>query len=216
MVPGDILDISEKVCDGVVTFDSTYVVTVHESELPRLVRLTQKADTVNRFTKWCYELQIQTNEGDAGVQVIEAETGSGASFMDTDDDYGIEYVDVNFDGYLDIKLFNFTTPAGRIFGYDIYLFDQEQKSFEYSAAFTHVFEGSLIEINEADKEIVSFSRRGCANECWVETAYRMEESLPVKYRRKSQWDTDQCESGFILKEEKLVDGELKVVKDECI
>lgn len=215
MIPNHVIEAYGQACDGVVTFDSTYVISVHEAELPHHVRLIQKEDTTSRLTKQCYELQIRDTQNNAPVRVIEAEARSSFQFMMPEEYPGIEYVDINFDMYLDIKMYNSRSPNGANAGYDIYLFNPDERTFVRSEEFSKIIYGAWVELRDTHKEITSYSSIGCFHNCWIETTYRVNNGVPSVYKRKSQMDTEDCASGFTLIEEEIVDGELKMVNEEC-
>lgn len=215
-VASDMAEASENDCGGFVTFDSTYVITVHETELPQQVRLIQREDTTRSYTKQCYELHIQGSQKDAAIKVMKAEAGSSFRQMYVGDYPGIEFIDVNFDDYLDIKMFNFITPTGASGGFDIYLFDQEKTTFIDSPEFSRVFEGTSFELKEATKEIVSYSSfGGCCQYYWHENTYQIRNGLPYAIIRKEGGDSEDCPSGSFLIEEQLIDGEWKRIGETC-
>ncbi len=99
----------------------------------------------------------------------------------------------------------------------IYLFDQEKQRFTYSDDFSDIFHGAWIEVEGERRQITSLSITGCFHNCWIETTYSIVNGLPIVSERRIQEDSDECPTGFfLLREEKLANEALVVVKEKCV
>lgn len=140
-------------CRGIITFDSSYVVHVCSSLPNYYVRLIEREDTTERYKRWFYEFRIQRSVNDTLFQDICGESDSPFDDMNEDDYPGIQFVDLNFDGYLDIKMFDNQAANGVNSGYAAYLFSPIAQKFYRSEQFSDILGGYSVELDPAKKEI---------------------------------------------------------------
>jgi hypothetical protein len=93
----------------------------------------------------------------------------------------MEAVDINFDGYKDLSLRTCQGATGNQC-WDYFLFNSNNKHFEYSAEFSAT-DGQPSKNN---KEIRSFYKLGCAGLCYVERIYKVENNKPMLIRETKQ------------------------------
>jgi len=201
-------------CRGKIIFDSLYVVSVNKS-LPRYyIRLVEREDTAEAYRSWYYEFQIQQSISGPAFQDICGESFSSFDEMDNDDYPGIEFVDLNFDGYLDIKMFNDRAANGVNSGYAVYLFDPVAQRFSYSQQFSDIMGGYSIELDSTKQEITSSGELGCMGGCWSIDTYKVVADSLVLIKRVHQ---DQQHPGeFVLIKEQMINGILTVTSKEKV
>ncbi len=203
-------------CVGAVTCDSTFVVTVHRSLPPFHCRLIEREDTTRKYTSWSYEIQV-FQEGSANhTQVICGKSRSPFDMMSLEEYPGIEFLDVNFDGYLDIKMFNNRAMNGVNAGYAIYLFRPQNRSFAYSEIYSGVFGGTSFNLDPAKKEIRSAGELGCMGRCWSEDTYKVQGDTLILIKSIHQDQDDDNPGGFVLIKEEMIGGKMTVVSKEKV
>jgi|GEM_PF-4940798 len=155
-------------CTGKIVSDSSYTVNIHKSLPPFVIRHIEKERTEGGgIYGWCYELHIQVTEQDSLLKF----TGESMNVWGSKN---IQFVDVNFDNYLDIKILNAESFNGVNAGFAIYLYDRVNGAFAYHSRFSDIFGGSYAKFDADKKEIFVSGDLGCMGECWSARTYRVE------------------------------------------
>lgn len=126
------------------------------------------------------------------------------AFNNMMDTMGLHVVDVNFDGYKDVIIFNDYGGAHSNSWYDCWLWDAETSSFVTSESFTAICNPAL----DPEKKYI-YSSGGSGAEFWGGSVYRfingefvMTDNLDGSWRR--------------VVESRYVDGEMKVVREVAL
>lgn len=197
-------------CSGKITFDSLYVVSVDKSLPKYYIRLVEREDTTGGYTSWYYEFRIQHSINGPVFQDICGESFSSFDEMDDEDYPGIEFVDLNFDGYLDIKMFDDRAANGVNAGYAAYLFNPATERFSHSRQFSEILGGYDIELDSTKKEITSSGELGCMGGCWSIDTYKVVGDSLVLIKRVHQDQDEEHPGKFVLIKEQMVNGVLTV------
>jgi hypothetical protein len=208
--------LSPNTCKGSVTYDSTIVVSINKSLPDFYIHLVEREDTSGEFSEWNYELSFSTSLNGPVTQTICDESGSPFTMMEEEQYPGIEFIDLNFDGYLDIKMFNNRAANGVNAGYAAYLFDSLTRQFIHSETFSDILGGTGIELDSAKHEITSTGELGCLGGCWSIDTYKVQGDALILIGREHQ-DQDMDHPGdFLLIKEEMLNGSLTVVSKERV
>lgn len=203
-------------CRGKVTFDSVYVVRVSPALATYYLRLIEREDTTGEYTSWNYELRIRRFVEGPILQDICGESGSPFDFMAPDEYPGIEFADLNFDGFPDIKMFNNRAANGINAGYAAYLFNPATEKFSYNEQFSDILGGTGIELDPVKKEITSSGELGCLGRCWSIDTYKVIGDSLILIRRIEQEQDDRHPGEFILVKQEMRNGVLTTISKEKV
>jgi hypothetical protein len=208
--------LSQNICKGSITYDSTLVVSINKSLPKYYVHLIEREDTSGEYNEWNYTLSFRISANGPITQTICDESGSPFTMMEVEKYPGIEFIDLNFDGYLDIKMFNNRAANGVNAGYAAYLFDPLTRQFIHSESFSDILGGTGIELDSEKHEITSSGELGCLGGCWSIDTYKVQGDTLILIRREHQ-DQDMDHPGdFLLIREEMLNGILTVVSKEKI
>lgn len=133
------------------------------------------------------------------------------------DTMGLHVVDVNFDGYKDVIILNSFGGAHSNSRYDCWLWDTKTSSFIYSKSFTEICNPAI----DWDKQCIYSSGGSGADDHdysiyqYINGQFVISNNLHwnVSSSAKSQGDKIITAVGIYVKEEKLVKGKMKTVRD---
>jgi len=124
-----------------------------------------------------------------------------------------QFYDVNFDGYLDLRMVSFKYNYYD-FSYDYYLYNPEEKKFQFSEEFTSVCNNATIDSKQKTIQLTSTTVRDCGY-CWEEKTYRVENNLPVLSQLViSELETINGVSKWKLTTKRNIKGTMKIVHTE--
>ncbi len=216
LCPNPSIAANADTCRGQITFDSTYVISVNKS-LPRYyIRLIEREDTSGKYTGWNYELLIRTKLNGPIEQSICGQSDSPFDMMSDEEYPGIQFIDLNFDDYLDIKIFNNRAANGVNAGYAAYLFSSHSHSFNYSQAFSEILGGTGIELDSSKHEIISSGELGCMGGCWSTDTYQVHNDSLILIKSVHQDQDPEHPGKFILVTEELRGGKLIVISKKSV
>ena len=214
--PNPCIAANADTCRGQITFDSTYVISVNKSLPKYYIRLIEKEDTSGEYTEWKYELLLRTKLNGPIEQSICGESDSPFDMMSDEEYPGIQFIDLNFDDYLDIKMFNNRSANGVNAGYAVYLFSPLNHGFKYSKAFSAILGGTGINLNPSKHEIISSGELGCMGGCWSTDTYKVQDDSLILIKRVHQ-DRDPNNPGkFILITEEMRNGKLIIISKKGV
>ena len=203
-------------CRGHITFDSTYVISINKSLPKYYISLIEREDTSGKYTGWNYELLFRTEVNGQIEQSICGESDSPFDMMSDEEYPGIQFIDLNFDDYLDIKMFNNRSANGVNAGYAVYLFSPLNHGFKYSKAFSAILGGTGINLNPSKHEIISSGELGCMGGCWSTDTYKVQDDSLILIKRVHQ-DRDPNNPGkFILITEEMRNGKLIIISKKGV
>ncbi len=124
----------------------------------------------------------------------------------------IELIDINFDGYLDVKLVSGESPAYADQSYRFWLFDQKKHRYFYNEEFSNIY-GQLV-TDSLSKTITCTFRETCSV-CITQDVYKISNNHLKLIEH--QWDEriGEDENGVMTVKttiEKLIKGKMTVVK----
>ncbi len=118
-----------------------------------------------------------------------------------------EFLDVNFDGYLDIRFVDNIDMAANT-SYHYWIFDKQMKKYVFNKSFSEVLINEL-NIDSINHTIQSTCRIGCAGRCESVYVYRVEsEKLILVEQSIDSEEYVNDELQIITKHYKLVNGEM--------
>jgi len=121
---------------------------------------------------------------------------------------GIEFEDINFDGYQDIKIRVYAGATGNE-GFSYVLYDPGTKAFKINKDFAGLNRPHLI---PDKKQFATHSNMGSAGAEFVDEIYEIRNNKPVLIRSITQ--RYLYDKGYLLRTEKeLTNGKLKVVRE---
>jgi hypothetical protein len=202
-------------CRGSVTCDTTFLVNIHSSLPPYRVRMIEREDRSDGYPTWCYEIRAQ-RDTDSSPQVLIGKSISSFGDMTEEEYPGIQFIDLNFDGYQDIKMFNARAANGVNAGYAVYLFGPIDKMFHYSAKFSEILAGTAFGIDASKHLIYSEGELGCMGRCWSKETYKVAGDSLILIKRISQGQNSEHPGEFVLTVEELVSGKLAVVSKKIV
>jgi hypothetical protein len=206
--PNTVSAFNSDSCKGRITYDSTLIVSINKSLPNFFVHLIEREDTSEEYTEWSYELSFRMGNDKEIMQTICGESDSPFDMMDEYEYPGIEFIDLNFDGYFDIKMFNGRSVNGINAGYSAYLFNPSGRHFIYSEAFSEILAGTGIEINSYKHEITVTGELGCLGLCWSTNTYKVQGDTLILIRSVHQDQDIEHPGDFLLIKEELIDGKL--------
>lgn len=142
-------------------------------------------------------MEIVRATGDRRVQVLEEP--SGVCFFGPESFLGVK--DLNFDGNLDLKILTSSGSGGQ--NYDCWLYDPTQDRFVFNLDLTNV---GNPEPNPETGEINADGRK------WSSRYRYINGKLTLVWNRSEEWRSQ----GLFEVTEELIDGEMRVVKEELL
>ncbi len=122
----------------------------------------------------------------------------------------ISVVDINFDGYTDIKIKSYVTVHGSS-GFNYFLYTPDSNKFIFNQDFSDL-DGDLTLSNEL-KEIYT-SDYSWQDETWTKWTYKVLNNKPILFTIKTEHVyTEDNKQKFHTVIERLINGEMKVIKD---
>lgn len=122
----------------------------------------------------------------------------------------ISFVDINFDGYTDIKIKSLVSVQGQS-DYSFYLYNPGSNNFIYNKEFSNLC--CNLSLDYKSKEI-SISDYTWQDETWKKWTYKVIDNKPTLYTIQTEHVyTEDNKQKFRTIIEKLINGEMKVVKD---
>jgi hypothetical protein len=190
-------------CTGNIVRDNKIMVAIHPSLPKYSIRL------IDRETR-CYKLIILDGNSRDTIQVIE-DYHDGIDFPeeDSEDEKAVEFVDVNFDGYLDLKVLDNQGNTTNV-SYKLWIFNPQRKVFEYDEQISELL-GCNPSIDPSSKTFTTGGVLGCVGMCYSWNTYKFIDGKPVLIERESQdyqEDVKTKQSYFVRTLEMLVDGKL--------
>ncbi len=199
---------------GVLIRDSTFVVQVNASLKPFYVHLTEREDTTDGYTRWYHEFRVSQDTLGDSAQIINLESNFPFTSLTDGDSPGIEFVDANFDGFKDIKVFGYQ-PIDASKCYDIYLFRPLQNKFVYWEPFPHAFCGDKFSFDTDNKQIQR-SAWWLVVGLWSEETYKVQgDTLILIEKILHQPDTDHPGEFLLIKQE-MVNDTLTIVSKQRV
>ena len=190
-------------CEGQIKIDSTYLVEINQ-KLPKYkLRLRVYDDN-------CYNIYIfKENEKDT-IQVINYGF-LGSSFLNDD----FEILDANFDGYLDLKIFEMSGNTTNKM-YVFWLFNPQTGLFQFADKYSNSI-GTNTYIDNENKEIRTGGFTGCAGGCFHFDTYRIINGKRVLIKREYQELAENQPEGnnltiYVRTLEELVNGKMVITK----
>lgn len=202
-------------CTGTVTFDSVYAVSISQSLPSYRIRLIERADTSTEYPRWTYEITISQEATQPSAQVICGESNDQFWLVGMDKYPGIEFIDLNFDGFKDIKMFMAMSANGTNKGYDAYVFDPAKRIFTHHAQLSEILDGTFVKLDPQKRRITTGGRGGCGPECWDETTYEVRGDSLVLVREESQDRNAETDELYHVVRE-VINGVLTVVSREKV
>jgi hypothetical protein len=121
-----------------------------------------------------------------------------------------KFIDVNFDGYLDIRMVSFQDNFGN-FSYDYLLFNPEQSKYLFNEEFTDVCNNAEIDASKKQIRVTSTTEKDCPC-CWQQNTYRVQNNHPQLYQTiTSELVTVNGVSKQKQTTERLVKGKMTIV-----
>jgi hypothetical protein len=202
---------------GLITYDTSFVQQINKSLPEYRIRLIEGEDSTADLDKCFYEIHIQHDVDDSIGQIIKAKASIDYDLVDSKHLSDIEFVDMNFDGYLDIKMLNAMSMNGVNVGFAIYLFNPRNSQFIYNDRFSEILGGYSYSLNSSDSTITSEGELGCMGHCFSRDTYKITGDSLLLIRSILQ---DQDASGnpdkYLLTKKELVNGVLTVVKQDTV
>jgi hypothetical protein len=122
----------------------------------------------------------------------------------------ISFIDINFDGYTDIKIKSLVTVHGSS-AFNYFLYNQDSNNFIYNQYFSEL-DGDL-SLNNELKEIYT-SDYTWQDETWTKWTYKVLNNKPILYTIKTEHVyTEDNKQKFHTVIEQLINGEMKVITD---
>ena len=75
-------------------------------------------------------------------------------------EFSFEFIDINFDGYQDLKFFDFTSPNGQSHAYKYWLFNNETGKFIYNENYSYKLAGIDVCIDSSINMIIVYFKSG--------------------------------------------------------
>jgi hypothetical protein len=185
-------------CNGKIDYDTTIIVKVHSSLPACHIRLTEKEfkaeHSTGIYTDWCYEIRIRKDNCKHEAQYICGKSLSSFQQKYGGGDSDIEFIDYNFDGYIDIGMYSGCSANGMNKRFDIFLFDRMKETFLYSKEFSKILSGTYYEIDPTKREIESAGESGCMGQWWSRNTYRVVNGLeePARMEKMATATTTFC------------------------
>jgi hypothetical protein len=193
-------------CTGEIKIDTVYEERVHPTYPIYQFHLVA-------YYSDCYKLYILNLKANQQIQIIEDQTQTDF-FEDNKYEFkkAIEFIDINFDGYLDIKVFEAENQFN--ISYRLWIFDPNLNKFIFDEPLTRLVGGNL-NIDVDSKTIKTGGTGGCVGMCYEWDTYQFNSKKLILIEREKQERFDTPDNGsytFVRTLEKLIDGKLKIVK----
>jgi hypothetical protein len=202
---------------GIITLDTTYILKLNQSLPFYRVRLVEGEDSTYEIVNY-YKIYIQYDLSDSIIQTMIGESPPdvySSVFAEYPDD--IEFIDINFDGFLDIIKVNGVSANGMNKSFAVYLFNHWDKLFYYNEKISTILGGSYYSLNSDDSTIFSAGGTGCLGHCYSQETYKVTGDTLVLIRREHQTRDDNGNpENFIRTEEELVNGVLTIVSQDTV
>jgi len=191
--------------------DSCYVPAVRDSTYRVLVHPGMKTYFLHLVAgEFCFKLFVLRGNDFDTVQVIN-DFAEGLRRKDNEFAKELEVVDVNFDGYADLKIYSGESANGMNTGYRFYVFQPDSGSFRFDEHLTEVLGCNPI-IDTKEKIITTGGSNGCVGMCYSNDTYKfIRGKLTLIEEEKQEW-TDDNSGRYVRTLEKLQNGIMKVVK----
>jgi len=123
-----------------------------------------------------------------------------------------ELIDINCDGYLDVKLVSGESPAYADQSYHFWIFDQKEHRYMYNEEFSNIY--GDFDVDSVNKTITCTFREKCSM-CTTQDVYKISNNHPILIEH--QWDEQigEDDNGVTTVKttiERLINGKMTVVK----
>jgi hypothetical protein len=198
-----------------VRLDTTITVSVHRSLPKYYIHITEAdvpPDTDEPAMEFMnYEVVVRSRADGLPLQTIKEGalgTFDDASAHDTGPVPGIDFRDVNFDGYLDVEIWGGGSDAS----WAIYLFSPQKRQFLKSEELSRL---GYLDLDPGKKEFSSFYQGSCSA-CWVTATYKVEGDKYILIRRETEEPDYEHPGSMLVIKEELINGVLTQVSKESI
>ena len=106
----------------------------------------------NQYSHSFYTVNIYKDSISNLMQTISDSTNGGFSFQYPE--FGMEFIDINFDGNLDLKFYDYMSADGQSFRYKYWLFNKKADKFIYNKDFTAKLSGTEVYIDSIKNMII--------------------------------------------------------------
>ena len=126
-----------------------------------------------------------------------------------------QFVDVNFDGYLDMRLVDFRDDRSN-FVYMYYVFDPKRHIFTVNGELSELFSsGAKFDYRNKQFTVTSMTSSLCDGDCWEENTYSVVNNHPILQKQViSELEKYNNSTRRKLTTKKSVNGVMKVVNVE--
>jgi hypothetical protein len=124
-----------------------------------------------------------------------------------------KFLDVNFDGYLDMRLLDIRDDRGN-FGYCYYLFDPQKRVFVFNQEFSHLIAtGANFDYSKKQFTTSWITDKFCEGNCWEEKTFGVKNNHPVLLEQVISGIEENGKSRRrIITTKQNIDGIMKTVK----
>jgi hypothetical protein len=201
-------------CTGSIVVDTSYSIQINPS-LPiyEVHLLGRDSKDKEGYIHHCYEITISNKNNESEVGVLIGFPSSSFDFQSEEEYPGLSFIDANFDGYLDIKMYDGVSANGQNTAYNFYIFNPKTLKYIYDKPFSEKY-GCNSYIDTSAKEIHTSGIIGCAGNCYVNEVYRSINGQMVLVSRESVDQDPNNPSQLIYSKEELINGVLKIVERE--
>jgi hypothetical protein len=156
-----------------------------------------------------------TNDSQDTLQVIEDYPFANFSFEDDETERAIQFIDANFDGYTDLKIFDNRGITTNV-SYKFWIYNKNKKTFEFDEALTQLL-GTNPNIDPRTKTFRTGEVVGCVGMCYYWETYQFINGKPVLIEREQQkilnsGDKTNNRVVFVRILERLIDGKMTITK----
>lgn len=199
-----------------VNVDTTFTVAIAANILPYKIHITAKQHYAGTWAPTYYTISIMPLAKGSHGQTIHSKALMRFFDVSKDDKLGVSLVDANFDGYRDIKIFDWASENLQNYNYKFFLFNPRTKRFQFAQDFSDRFGWNTM-VDTAAHELSIGGAEGKLSVCWHNEVYkRINGAMTlVKRDRVSVLDSVITESGeftFVYTLELLRGGQLTLEK----
>ena len=197
-----------------IVLDSSFTISI-SPKLPKYaVHIVEVQRTLKSEDEYSINISLLNSQDRSLNQSINSSWTSYRIDMQSSQETSFEFVDLNFDGFLDLLVSQGESVDGLKVDNVFWLFDPNTRQFQSNPQMSDHFRDRF-SCSSLDKELTTGGRTGCVGRCYEFEHYRWNGSVLILFSKESQEQTEDG-TGFVHEKSQLINGEMKVIEHEII
>jgi len=195
--------ISGKINKDSLLFDASTHIQDTKNHKLKILYSTNKQSFLMSATREIYAIRSY-DKNNKKIQTIR-----NAGYL-TNENYTLNMIDVNFDGYSDMMIYSHDGGAGPNSGYNFYVYNPKSKRFEYNQTLSDL---TQTQVNTKAKKITAAWRNGAAEHGYEEYKWINGNPIMTKQIVETYLDEDKIRTVTCINENSKLKCKTKITKD---